>query len=76
MGCRELPIEYYEPTSNSELTLITVHRKKRLYRVFYPVVSNYRFYSPEMGRWTKRDDIGESGGVNLYGMVSNDAINW
>jgi RHS repeat-associated protein len=35
----------------------------------------YRHYSPELGRWLSRDPIGEEGGVNLYGMVGNDAVN-
>ncbi len=35
----------------------------------------YRYYSPEMGRWVSKDPIGERGGVNLYGMVGNDAVN-
>ena len=34
-----------------------------------------RFYNPETGRWINRDPIEEQGGVNLYGMVSNDPIN-
>ena len=29
-----------------------------------------------MGRWLNRDPIGEQGGVNLYGMVGNDPVNW
>jgi RHS repeat-associated protein len=40
------------------------------------VYYNYRYYSPELGRWTKRDPIAEKGGYNLYGMVGNDPINW
>jgi len=28
------------------------------------------------GRWPSRDPIGERGGMNLYGMVGNDAVNW
>jgi len=36
----------------------------------------YRFYDPGAGRWLNRDPIGENGGVNLYGMVGNDAVNW
>jgi RHS repeat-associated protein len=36
----------------------------------------YRFYDPGAGRWLNRDPIGEEGGVNLYGMVGNEAINW
>jgi RHS repeat-associated protein len=39
------------------------------------VYYNYSYYSPELGRWMKRDMIGEMGGENLYGMVRNDAIN-
>ena len=34
----------------------------------------YRYYSAELGRWTARDPIGESGGVNLYGMVGNETV--
>ena len=36
----------------------------------------YRFYDPGAGRWLNRDPIGERGGLNLYGMVGNDAVNW
>jgi RHS repeat-associated protein len=35
----------------------------------------YRHYSPELGRWLSRDPIAERGGINLYGMVGNDAVN-
>jgi len=35
----------------------------------------YRYYDPVTGRWPSRDPIGERGGVNLYGMVRNDAVN-
>jgi hypothetical protein len=38
------------------------------------VYYNYRYYSPELGRWTKRDSIEESGGLNLYGFVGNDPV--
>jgi len=31
-------------------------------------------YDPNIGRWINRDPIGESGGMNLYGFVGNDAI--
>jgi len=40
------------------------------------VYYNYRYYSPELGRWLSRDPIGERGGYNLYGMVGNNSINW
>lgn len=39
------------------------------------VCYGFRYYSPELGRWPSRDPIGEKGGINLYGMVGNDAIN-
>ncbi len=35
----------------------------------------YRFYDPDLGRWLSRDPIGEAGGVNLYGYVSNNPAN-
>ena len=38
------------------------------------VYYGYRYLSPELGRWISRDPIGEEGGVNLYGMVGNDAV--
>ncbi len=28
----------------------------------------YRAYDPDLGRWLSRDPMGESGGLNLYGM--------
>jgi RHS repeat-associated protein len=34
----------------------------------------YRWYSPSLGRWINRDPIEESGGMNLYGFVSNDGV--
>jgi len=36
----------------------------------------YRWYSPTLGRWMSRDLIGEWGGLLLYGLVGNDAINY
>ena len=40
------------------------------------VYYNYRYYSPELGRWIKRDPIEEEGGVNLYAMVGNNPVNY
>jgi RHS repeat-associated protein len=34
----------------------------------------YRHYLTALGKWGARDPIGERGGVNLYGMVSNRAL--
>jgi len=36
----------------------------------------YRFYDPLWQRWTSRDLIEELGGINLYGFVGNDPINF
>lgn len=39
------------------------------------VYYGYRYYNPETSRWLSRDPIGEAGGFNLYGFVSNDPLN-
>jgi RHS repeat-associated protein len=39
------------------------------------VYYGYRWYDPENGRWPSKDPIEERGGINLYGMVGNDAVN-
>ena len=36
----------------------------------------YRYYSPVLGRWITRDPLGEAGGINLYGFVGNNPVNW
>jgi RHS repeat-associated protein len=36
----------------------------------------YRYYDPNTGRWPSRDPIAEEGGINLYGFVGNDGVNW
>jgi RHS repeat-associated protein len=33
-----------------------------------------RYYEPITGRWPNRDPIGEDGGMNMYGFVSNDGV--
>ena len=40
----------------------------------WSVVDAQAFYNPNTGRWLNRDPIGERGGPNLYGFVSNDPI--
>jgi len=35
----------------------------------------YRYYASQLGRWTCKDPIGEKGGMNLYEMVGNQALN-
>ncbi len=34
----------------------------------------YRYYDPVTGRWPSRDPIQESGGINLYAMIGNNAV--
>ncbi|MHB8068859.1 MAG: RHS repeat-associated core domain-containing protein [Desulfobaccales bacterium] len=36
----------------------------------------YRFYVPSPGRWLTRDPLGEAGGINLYGFVGNNPMNF
>jgi RHS repeat-associated protein len=36
----------------------------------------YRWYDASNGRWINRDPIEEKGGLNLYGFVGNDGVNW
>ena len=39
------------------------------------VYYNYRYYSPRLGRWTKRDEIDKQDVLNLYLLGTNAAIN-
>ena len=36
----------------------------------------FRYYDPETGRWPNRDPIEEEGGLNLYGLIENDSVNY
>jgi RHS repeat-associated protein len=36
----------------------------------------YRYYHPRLGVWLSRDPIKEFGGLNLYGFVASDSINY
>jgi RHS repeat-associated protein len=36
----------------------------------------YRAYDANLGRWLSRDPIGEAGGLNLYGYVGNNPVNF
>jgi RHS repeat-associated protein len=36
----------------------------------------YRFYDPGLQRWISRDPIGQRGGLNVYGFLSADPINY
>ena len=34
----------------------------------------FRYYSPELGRWTARDPIGSQGGNNLFSALANNMV--
>jgi len=36
----------------------------------------YRWYDPNLQRWLNRDPIQEAGGLNLYGYVGNNPVNY
>jgi RHS repeat-associated protein len=38
------------------------------------VYYNYRYYNPVLGRWTKRDPVGEEGGINSYLILINNPV--
>ncbi|MCH6258960.1 RHS repeat-associated core domain-containing protein [Puniceicoccaceae bacterium K14] len=39
------------------------------------VYYGFRYYDPKLGRFGKRDPIGEQGGLNLYRFVNNNPVN-
>jgi len=39
------------------------------------ILTWYRAYDAEAGRWLSPDPLGEAGGLNLYGYVENDPVN-
>ena len=38
--------------------------------------NRFRYYDPGLGRYISADPIGQAGGINLYGYVLNDPVNW
>lgn len=68
------PLKSRNPSNSLSLNGLE-HRSRRSGRpgvTFY----GYRWYDTANGRWPSRDPIGERGGIHLYGMVSNNAVNW
>ena len=64
---RENPSQCLEPRRKNR----AVTTKKASGVLYY----GYRYYDPVTGRWPSRDPLWERGGINLYGMVGNDAVN-
>ena len=60
------PIRYFHPLKPSKFNEKAVHVADYL----------YRYYDPLTGRWPSRDPIEERGGINLYGMLANDSVNF
>jgi RHS repeat-associated protein len=63
-----------DPSLNQDRTHNRFHGEQRDQETGY-YNYGYRYYLPELGKWPSRDPIEEMGGVNLYGMVGNDAKN-
>ena len=68
----QLVVSYGEYAKNNPFTYSTKHTDFDSGLCYY----GYRWYSPNHGRWTSRDPIGESGGMNMYGFVGSDGVNW
>ncbi len=49
---------------------------KQYFQAFGMYNFDCRFYMPEMARWPNPDPIGEAGGINLYGFVGNNPVNF
>ena len=82
MGCRELQY-YFNNGANPDYHRASGTIPNRFVFRFSSeyhdsetnlVYYNYRYYSPELGRWLSRDPIGENGGWNLYVMVGNNPV--
>ena len=52
-----------------------LNQKSAYSRFSHSAISNYRHFSPTLGRWVSKDPIQEQGGLNLYAFVQNNGIN-
>lgn len=73
----------YDPYGNllsSAGTLATANTYRFSSREFVPssglYVYLYRYYNPATERWLNQDPIGEAGGLNLYGFVAENPLNY
>jgi RHS repeat-associated protein len=54
-----------------------IPHKKQLFRGRRRIVKSWhRYYDPTTGRYISADPIGLDGGINLYGYVNQDPVNW
>jgi RHS repeat-associated protein len=79
IGTRRLPTRPRSPGSRKSGNTLAVNRlanNRAGEKTMHVACYGYRYYDPLTGRWPSRDPIGEKGGVNLYGFVRNDAIDY
>ena len=60
----------------SECIDLSVSTPETVYWRNHGVGSGFRFYDPSLQRWINQEPIGEAGGINLYGFVNNDPVNF
>jgi RHS repeat-associated protein len=64
-------------SSDSHFSLLTFNFSTKYHdRETGLLYYGYRYYDSANGRWLNRDPIEEEGGLNLYGFVGNDGVNW
>jgi len=66
----------WNPRTSSSLDNVVLYTANRFDPETGLYYYGYRYYDPVTGRWPSRDPIGEEGGINLYGFVGNDGIDF
>ena len=69
----------YDPYGNPTQSNGRITTDFRFAGVFYEqnsglYLTEYRAYDPKTSRWLSRDQLGESGGINVYGYVKNNPV--